>query len=74
MKWIQVTHTTGTDLINVEQTYRIVTASTANILFYTTGATSPTTLTFASVIERNEIFEKFQKILDPININRITAQ
>jgi hypothetical protein len=74
MKWIQVTHTTGTDLINVEQTYRIVTASTANILFYTTGSTSPTTLTFASVIERNEIFEKFQKILDPININRITAQ
>jgi hypothetical protein len=74
MKWIQVTHTTGTDLINFEQLYRIVASSTTDILFYSAGSTSPTTLTFSTLTERDEIFEKFQKILDSLNINRIAAQ
>jgi hypothetical protein len=74
MRWIQITHSSGIDLINIEQLHRIAIASTANILFYTTGSASPTTLTFSNPTERNEIFEKFQKILDSININRISAQ
>jgi len=74
MKWIQVTHTAGTDLINVEQLHRIVTSSTANILFYTTGSAAATTLTFSNASERDEVFEKFKKILDSLNINRISPQ
>lgn len=75
MKWMQINHSSGTDLINVEQLYRIVnSSSSAAIIFYTVGSTSPTTLTFSSLTERNEIFEKFKKVLDSINITRIAAQ
>jgi hypothetical protein len=74
MRWISVTHSSGSELINVEQLYRITAVSTSNIAFYPVGSSTPTTLTFASLIERNEILEKFQKILDSLNINRIATQ
>lgn len=74
MRWISVTHSSGSDLINVEQLYRITAASASNIVFYSVGSSTPATLAFSNSIERNQILEKFKKILDSLDINRIATQ
>lgn len=74
MKWLKIQDSGGYRTFNLDNVSQIERYSTTNIRFYLNGSSTPTTLTFASEGDRNEMMEKLYSITSSVDVNRISTQ
>ena len=73
--WYSITTTVGDVLLNFGQVTRVTKNLTVNILVYAGDiSTGYQTYSFASEPERDEIFDKLNRVLNATNINKLPPQ
>jgi hypothetical protein len=74
MRWIKLTHTTGSVNLNLEQVYRYETTSSTEITFYDANSILPTSYTFATSADLNSVIAKLKSVLNVIDIDQLATQ
>jgi hypothetical protein len=74
MRWIKLTHTSGSVYLNLEQVYRYEATSSTEITFYDANSILPTSYTFATPSELNIIIKKLSGLLNIVDIDQLVAQ
>ncbi len=74
MRWIKLTYDTGSQLINMEQLYRVEQTSSTDLTFYDANSVLPTSYTFSSSDECTETLNKLIQILNAVDIEHLANQ
>jgi len=74
MRWIKLTHTTGSIYLNLEQVYRYEATSSTEITFYDANSILPTSYTFASSAALAAVVAKLASISNVIDIDQLATQ
>jgi hypothetical protein len=74
MRWIKLTHTTGSVNLNLEQVYRYESTSSTEITFYDANSILPTSYSFATAAELTAVMAKLSNILSVIDIDQLATQ
>jgi len=74
MTFIKLTHTTGSDYINLDHIYRIVETAVDEITIYDANSILPISYTFSSAQEQIEVLAKFESIVGIIDIDKLANQ
>ena len=74
MLFIKITHTGGSEYINITQVYRIVQTSATEITFYDVNSILPITYTFSSAADATSFLAKFDSLSKVIDIDKLAPQ
>jgi hypothetical protein len=74
MVFIKLTHSGGSDYINLDQVYRIYQTSSTELTFYDANSVLPISYTFATSSDLKDALNKFESIVRVIDIDNLAPQ
>lgn len=74
MAWIELDHTTGSDLINLDRVYKILVTSPVEVTFYDSNSFLPTSYTFSTPEERDHFYNNLMKFINAIPVSKLARQ
>jgi hypothetical protein len=74
MTWIKITHTGGSEYLNISLVYRVVRTTSTQLTVYDASALLPTSYSFSSSVELDQFLLKFESIFKVIDIDALATQ
>ena len=74
MAWIELDHTLGSDLINLDKVYKILITSPVEITFYDSNNFLPTSYTFSTSNEKDHFYNNLSKCINAIPVSKLARQ
>lgn len=74
MTWIELDHTSGSDLINLDKVYKILITSPVEITFYDSNSFLPTSYTFSTPEEAGHFYNNLSKFIKAIPVSKLARQ